>query len=71
MNANSIELQSTITCPECGHATEKSMPIDACVFFHVCEGCGSRLKPKHGDCCVFCSYATVKCPPIQAGTECS
>ncbi len=42
------------------------MPTDACVFFYMCEGCGSRLKPKPGDCCVFCSYGTVKCPPIQA-----
>ena len=24
--------------------------------------------PKPGDCCVFCSYATVPCPPVQVGT---
>ncbi|WP_327036906.1 GDCCVxC domain-containing (seleno)protein [Methylomarinum vadi] len=23
------------------------------------------MKPKKGDCCVFCSYGTVPCPPIQ------
>jgi len=23
------------------------------------------LKPLTGDCCVFCSYGTVPCPPIQ------
>lgn len=23
------------------------------------------LRPKAGDCCVFCSYGSVKCPPIQ------
>jgi hypothetical protein len=23
------------------------------------------LKPKSGDCCVFCSYGDVPCPPIQ------
>ncbi|MGE0674778.1 MAG: GDCCVxC domain-containing (seleno)protein, partial [Methylibium sp.] len=22
--------------------------------------------PKSGDCCVYCSYGTVPCPPIQA-----
>jgi len=27
-----------------------------------------RLKA--GDCCVFCSYGTVKCPPKQAETSC-
>ena len=46
------------------------MPTNACMFFYVCECCGSRLKPKHGDCCVFCSYATVQCPPIQLETGC-
>lgn len=71
MKPDSIEHQSTITCPQCGHAKEETMPSDACVFFYLCEGCGLRLKPKPRDCCVFCSYATVKCPPIQAGAECS
>jgi hypothetical protein len=23
----------------------------------------NTAKPKSGDCCVFCSYATVPCPP--------
>ncbi|HEY7997903.1 MAG TPA: GDCCVxC domain-containing (seleno)protein, partial [Pseudolabrys sp.] len=30
-------------------------------------GCGERLKPKPGDCCVFCSYGSVPCPPMQSG----
>jgi 2-polyprenyl-3-methyl-5-hydroxy-6-metoxy-1,4-benzoquinol methylase len=34
------------------------------------KGCGSRLKPKAGDCCVFCSYGSVPCPPIQEGSSC-
>ena len=28
------------------------------------------LRPKPGDCCVFCSYGTVKCPPIQQQRGC-
>jgi hypothetical protein len=28
-------------------------------------GCGQRLKPKPGDCCVFCSYGDIVCPPRQ------
>ncbi len=24
-----------------------------------------RMKPKPGDCCVFCSFGDVPCPPIQ------
>ena len=46
---------------------DRAMPTDACRFFYDCKGCGVRLKPKAGDCCVFCSYGSVPCPPIQAG----
>jgi hypothetical protein len=59
-------LQSTITCPDCKTAKQETMPTDACQFFYVCTGCGTKLKPKAGDCCVFCSYGDVPCPPIQA-----
>ncbi len=27
------------------------------------------LRPLKGDCCVFCSYGDVPCPPIQEGRE--
>jgi hypothetical protein len=60
-----IQLQSIITCPICGHQNEETMPTDACMFFYECEKCHNILKPKKGDCCVFCSYGTVPCPPIQ------
>jgi hypothetical protein len=59
-------LQSTITCPHCAIAKPETMPTDACQFFYECTGCGTKLKPKVGDCCVFCSYGSVPCPPIQA-----
>lgn len=57
--------ESTLTCPGCGHRATEQMPTDACQFFYVCKGCGERLKPKPGDCCVFCSYGSIPCPPIQ------
>lgn len=60
-----MQLQSTLTCPACGHKATEIMPTDACAFFYDCKGCGTRLKPKAGDCCVFCSYGSVPCPPIQ------
>ncbi|WP_345269186.1 GDCCVxC domain-containing (seleno)protein [Nibrella viscosa] len=63
-------LQSVINCPECGHQQEETMATDACQYFYECKICGTRLKPKKGDCCVFCSYGSVKCPPIQMGTSC-
>jgi hypothetical protein len=58
--------ESIITCPHCGHQTTERMAQDACWFFYNCKGCGQRLKPKPGDCCVFCSYGSVPCLPIQA-----
>ena len=60
-----ITLQSTILCPVCGFRKEEIIPTDACVFFYERENCKIRLKPKEGDCCVFCSYGTVECPPKQ------
>ena len=71
MKVGSFELRSTLTCPECGRVKTETMPTDSCMFFYVCEACGTRLKPKPGDCCVFCSYGSVKCPPIQADAGCS
>ena len=64
------ELQSEITCPHCGHRKVETMPTDACQFFYDCEGCGAILRPKTGDCCVFCSYGSVPCPPIQLEGHC-
>ncbi|NCI49234.1 MerC domain-containing protein [Sediminibacterium roseum] len=68
--ANEIVLRSIIKCPECGHSKEEIMPTNACTFFYECKNCKTRLKPKQGDCCVFCSYGTVKCPPMQGGENC-
>lgn len=60
-----MQLQSTLTCPRCNHRAVEQMPTDACQFFYVCKGCGETLKPLAGDCCVFCSYGSVPCPPVQ------
>jgi hypothetical protein len=62
-----VILESVITCPNCGVSETETMPTDACQFFYDCTGCGQLLQPKPGDCCVFCSYGSVPCPPIQAG----
>jgi len=58
-------LESRITCPHCGHTKTETMPTNACQWFYECTACGALLKPKTGDCCVFCSYGDVPCPPIQ------
>lgn len=63
--AAEVEFDSTLTCPKCGHAQDLVMPTDSCLFFHPCAGCNALLSPKPGDCCVFCSYGSAKCPPKQ------
>ncbi|HEY9531590.1 MAG TPA: GDCCVxC domain-containing (seleno)protein [Burkholderiales bacterium] len=58
-------LESVLTCPACGYVKPESMSTDACQFFYECGNCGKVLRPKTGDCCVFCSYGSVACPPKQ------
>jgi len=59
-------LKSVITCPRCATQKSELMTTDACRFFYTCTSCGVTLRPKAGDCCVFCSYGSIPCPPIQA-----
>jgi hypothetical protein len=59
------KLSSLLTCPNCGARRRESMPRDACQYLYECPACRAVLRPLPGDCCVFCSYGTVKCPPMQ------
>lgn len=65
MSLAAIEPRSTLTCPACGARRTETMPTDACQYFYDCPACSVVLKPKPGDCCVYCSYGDVPCPPIQ------
>lgn len=60
-----IILESIITCPYCGYSKKETMPEDFCQFFYRCSNCNNLIKPKKGDCCVFCSYGSIPCPPVQ------
>jgi len=70
MTDTTATLESTITCPACGAQRTETMPTDSCQWFWECPDCGAVARPKEGDCCVFCSYGTVACPPIQTGEGC-
>jgi hypothetical protein len=63
---NIVILETVVKCPSCATEKTEAMPTDACRISYVCTGCGAQLRPKPGDCCVFCSYGSVPCPPIQA-----
>lgn len=60
-----LPIQSIITCPICGFKKKEGVPANSCQYFYKCTNCGKVLKPKRGDCCVFCSYGTIKCPTFQ------
>ncbi|MDX1513035.1 MAG: GDCCVxC domain-containing (seleno)protein [Gammaproteobacteria bacterium] len=64
-DAGGVVLDTTIECPSCGHRRSEIMPLNACIYFYPCKACGRLLRPRPGDCCVFCSYGTVSCPPKQ------
>jgi hypothetical protein len=59
---HSMNAKSTIQCPQCGFKKEETMPTNACTYFYTCTHCHQLLKPKPGDCCVFCSYGSQQCP---------
>ncbi len=63
--------QSELCCPYCGYKETLIMPTDACLWFHECRHCHTLLQPLQGDCCLFCSYGTVSCPPIQQDKTCN
>ncbi|MEE9363435.1 MAG: GDCCVxC domain-containing (seleno)protein [Cellulophaga sp.] len=65
-----VQLLSTLLCPKCGHSKLEEMPTQACQFFYECENCKTVLKPNKGDCCVFCSFGSISCPPIQKNKNC-
>ncbi|HEX5170317.1 MAG TPA: GDCCVxC domain-containing (seleno)protein [Cyclobacteriaceae bacterium] len=70
MKDRKIIMVSIVTCPNCGYRKEETMPTNACQYFYECENCHTILKAKRGDCCVFCSYGTVRCPPMQLDSSC-
>ena len=62
--------ESTLTSPHCGFAKQEIMPMDACQFYYRWNNCKTLLRPNPGDRCAFCSFGSVKCPPIQQKLGC-
>ncbi len=62
-------VNATLSCPHCGHQVQAAMPTDYCVVVYECPACALTLRPKVGDCCVFCSYGDRPCPPKQDAVE--
>lgn len=60
-----IKLNSIITCPHCEHQKEEEMPLNSCLLTYECEQCKTIIKPKNINECIFCSYGSIVCPPMQ------
>lgn len=65
VSSTASSTQSEITCPKCGTKKMETLPTDVCVIKYNCANCDTTLFPKEGDCCVFCTYGTHKCPSKQ------
>lgn len=61
-----MTVPGVLTCPFCQLRTQEPMPINACLRVFDCPGCRATLRPNAGDCCVFCSFGDLPCPPRQA-----
>lgn len=48
-----------------GHTQDLMLPTDSCFMFHQRADCNALVICKLGDCRLFCSPGSVKCPPKQ------
>lgn len=53
-------------------STKKRNHADsACQFFYKCVNFRVDLRPRAGECCVFCSYSSSNCPLVQRNAGCA
>ncbi|WP_370624722.1 GDCCVxC domain-containing (seleno)protein [Polynucleobacter sp. 80A-SIGWE] len=52
---------STITCPICLNAEILALPKGSSQHLYRCHSCKTILRPKSGDCCIFCSFGSIDC----------
>jgi hypothetical protein len=60
-----IARDCVMTCPVCKAKVHERMPSETLKLVYHCPGCLSWLSPKKGDHCVYDSYGSTKCPPVQ------
>ena len=49
----------------CDFPKLETMLTHACLFYCECMNCKTLLSPQLDDCCVFCSFASVRYLSIQ------
>ena len=60
-----IQRTCIITCPVCRKSVSEVMTHESLKRVYHCPQCLTWLAPKHGDHCIYDSYGSVKCPPLQ------
>ena len=64
------DLSVTMRCPVCAVVVTEWMPTDRCIVVWECTGCHATIRPKPGDCCVYCSFGDKRCPFVQDDVAC-
>jgi hypothetical protein len=54
-----------VTCPVCKTQVQETMVSETLKLIYHCPVCLTWLSPKKGDHCIYESYGSVNCPPIQ------
>ena len=54
-----------LTCPVCKNRTQEFMVSESLKLVFQCPACLTWLSPKKNDHCIYDSYGSVNCPPIQ------
>jgi hypothetical protein len=54
-----------VTCPVCKTGVQVTMVSETPPQIYHCPVCLTWLSPKKGDHCIYDSYGSVNCPPIQ------
>jgi hypothetical protein len=65
MISNVNTLLSIITCPSCEGHEALEIPQGYSQHLYRCPSCSIILKPKSGDCCIFCSFGNLDCSSAE------
>jgi hypothetical protein len=54
-----------VTCPVCKTKVREVMCSETVKVIYHCPACLAWVSPKKGDHCIYDSYGSAKCPPVQ------
>lgn len=60
-----VSFKTRITCRNCGATEDITMHSSLPERSFTCKKCTTVLLAHSDECCVYCSYGSVQCPPVQ------